>query len=365
MDGFTDLEQIGLGAYGQVFRARNAKGELRALKKIRMDGERDGFPVTAARELKLLQQLDHPHVLRVLHIQRYATAIDGDGNSADGQDKRGFCIVFPWYDNDLAGIISFAHKQLGTTVPTPLVRLFLRQLLDGLRYLHANDIVHRDLKPSNLLVGAAGELCIADFGLARQLPFPYTALALANGRELLGEEMQRFHLTNRIATLWYRAPELLLGASHYGPEVDMWSVGCIAAELVRGEALFVSQTGSELSQVDEIVVFAEAHQSPLSLQALLPKYPWAQAFAECRCRHRPAPVPLSGNADLDDLVMRLLNVDPQARLTAAQALGHNFFVAGEAEDPPLQWIHEGRRVNLRGLHDFVVNKKNAVAAPGG
>src|SRR5437763_16180066 len=129
-------------------------------------------------------------------------------------------------------------------------------------------MLHRDLKPSNLLVSSDGDLSIADFGLARMLPFDPNFTDIS----------EKFILTNRIATLWYRAPELLLGNSLYDGEIDIWSIGCIAYELIHLEPLLISPNGTELGQIDEVMSFFEAAGYDSSF---LHKCPWYPTFSEC------------------------------------------------------------------------------------
>jgi serine/threonine protein kinase len=339
MDDYEILEQIGQGAYGQVFKAlHRPTKQLRALKRIRMDGERDGFPVTASRELKLLQQMTNPRILTLIgiergHVQSVPENVKESPRSSSTAPE--FWIIFKWYDNDLAGIVS-KHRKLGQKLPIPFIRHLLRQLLDGIAYLHSNNIVHRDLKPSNLLVSSDGDLSIADFGLARMLPFDPN----------FSETSEKFILTNRVATLWYRAPELLLGSSLYGGEIDIWSVGCIAHELVFLEPFLVSQNGTELGQIDEVMSFFEAASYDPSF---LHKCPWYPAFADCRLTkkflHRS-----TGDAQLDDFIIKCLHPVPSNRVTALKALQHPFFTDKQ------NLFMSSSGVPLVGMHDYAISK---------
>ncbi|KAJ9537083.1 hypothetical protein OSB04_029816 [Centaurea solstitialis] len=189
VDCFEKLEQIGEGTYGQVYMAREIRtGEIVALKKIRMDNEREGFPITAIREIKILKKLHHENVIKLKEI-----VTSPDGNKYKG----GIYMVFEYMDHDLTGLAD-----------RPGMRFSVAQikLLTGLHYCHVNQVLHRDIKGSNLLIDNEGNLKLADFGLARSFSNDH------NG-----------NLTNRVITLWYRPPELLLGTTKYGPAVDMWS----------------------------------------------------------------------------------------------------------------------------------------------
>ncbi|KAK6138267.1 hypothetical protein DH2020_028014 [Rehmannia glutinosa] len=185
VDCFEKLEQIGEGTYGQVYMAREIKtGEIVALKKIRMDNEREGFPITAIREIKILKKLHHENVIKLKEI-----VTSTDGNKYRG----GIYMVFEYMDHDLTGLAD----RPGMRFSVPQIKCYMRQLLTGLHYCHVNQVLHRDIKGDH-----------------------------------------NANLTNRVITLWYRPPELLLGTTKYGPAVDMWSVGCIFAELLNGKPIF-------------------------------------------------------------------------------------------------------------------------------
>jgi len=214
VDVFEKLEQVGEGTYGQVYMARSRfDGEIVALKKIRMDNEKEGFPITAIREIKILKSLDHKNVIKLKEI-------------VTSKNKGSIYMVFEYMDHDLTGLAD----RPGIRFTVPQIKCYMKQLLTGLTYCHLNNILHRDIKGSNLLIDNQGVLKLADFGLARPC-------VLENSKSL----------TNRVITLWYRPPELLLGTQTYGPAVDMWSAGCIFAELLHGKPILpvcFSSTGS-------------------------------------------------------------------------------------------------------------------------
>ncbi|KAN0059700.1 kinase subunit of RNA polymerase II carboxy-terminal domain kinase I [Thecaphora frezii] len=214
-EGYLRIQQVGEGTYGQVFKARSERtGVLVALKRIRMEAEKDGFPVTAMREIKLLQALRHENIVR-LHEMMVA--------------RSSIYMVFEYMEHDLNGIL--AHPQIRFS-PAHLKSLS-GQLLKGLAYLHRKSVLHRDLKGSNILINNQGLLKLADFGLAR---FYF--------------KRRRGDYTNRVVTLWYRPPELLFGATQYGPEVDMWGAGCIFLELFTRRPAF--QGNTEVNQLQVI-----------------------------------------------------------------------------------------------------------------
>ena len=176
--------------------------------------EKEGFPITALREMKLLSKLDHPNIVRLERV------LYGGDRDPDGSRGSVF-MIFPYIEHDLVGLQYFRREKL----LIPEIKCITTQVLEGLVYMHSRNIAHRDLKLANILIDHLGNVKIADFGLARVLPLD-----------------QSVHQTNRVITRWYRPPELLLGSTQYGTSVDCWSIGCIFAELVCGYPLFPGET---------------------------------------------------------------------------------------------------------------------------
>lgn len=190
---FEKLNLLGEGTYGSVYRALDkSTGELVALKKIRPVKEKSGFPLTSIREVQLLQQVHHPHIIRLREM-------------AVGRKVENIFLVFDYCSHDLATLIDRMTRPFSESE----VKRIMLQLLSATEYLHRNFIIHRDLKLSNLLIDSSGRLQLADFGLARLFSNPLVAM------------------TPKVVTLWYRAPELLLGTDKYHSAVDMWAVGAI------------------------------------------------------------------------------------------------------------------------------------------
>jgi cyclin-dependent kinase len=243
------LEKIGEGTYGIVYKAkdRSENGGLYALKTIRLEAEDEGIPSTTIREISLLtelQQVQHPNIVAlcdVIHSERKLT------------------LVFEYCEHDLKKLLDSQPGGL----PSVHVRWFLVQLLRGVAFCHASRVLHRDLKPQNLLISADGMLKIADFGLARTFGIPVRSY------------------THEVVTLWYRAPDVLLGSRKYSTPVDVWSCGCIFAEMVTGRPLF---PGSDDN--DQLRRIVEALGTPTKEiwpgMAELPNCPavWPQAVAQ-------------------------------------------------------------------------------------
>lgn len=238
VEDFEKLNDIEEGAYGWVSRAKDTlTGKVVALKRLKMENAQDGVPVTGLREIQTLMDCSHPNVV---HLQEIVV-----GEDTSKIEKYGFSspsYVLALTRNSIFLVLDFLEHDLKTLLedlaepflPSETKTLF-HQLVSGVAYLHSNWILHRDLKTSNLLLNNRGILKIADFGMARYYGDPSPKL------------------TQLVVTLWYRAPELLLGADKYGTDVDMWSVGCIFGELLTREPLLQGKNEvDELSKIFEL-----------------------------------------------------------------------------------------------------------------
>uniref|UniRef100_A0A8C5EAP0 cyclin-dependent kinase n=1 Tax=Gouania willdenowi TaxID=441366 RepID=A0A8C5EAP0_GOUWI len=216
VEEFQCLNRIEEGTYGVVYRAKDKKtDEIVALKRLKMEKEKEGFPITSLREINTILKAQHPNIVTVREI-------------VVGSNMDKIYIVMNYVEHDL--------KSLMETMKQPFlpgeVKTLMIQLLRGVRHLHDNWILHRDLKTSNLLLSHKGILKIGDFGLAREYGSPLKPY------------------TPVVVTLWYRSPELLLGAKEYSTAVDMWSVGCIFGELLTQKPLFPGK--SEIDQINKV-----------------------------------------------------------------------------------------------------------------
>uniref|UniRef100_A0A6T6PG10 Protein kinase domain-containing protein n=1 Tax=Rhodosorus marinus TaxID=101924 RepID=A0A6T6PG10_9RHOD len=291
---FEKHEQVGEGTYGQVWKAKDTEtNKIVALKKVRMDNEREGFPLTAIREIKLLKMLNHENIVKLKEIVTDAE------DSKNG--KVNIYMVFEYLDHDLTGLMD--TREVNFSVEQ--VKCCMLQLLTGLEYCHKRDILHRDIKGSNLLLSSDGYLKIADFGLARTCG--------ENGRQY----------TNKVITRWYRPPELLLGANEYGPAVDMWSVGCLLAELLLRTPLFPGS--SETDQLDRILKLLGSPSGDIwpAYERLPNAYLIGHTNYPPRLRQSLAHL----GADVLDLIEKLLALDSTKRMSATEALQHRWFRA--------------------------------------
>lgn len=215
-DKYQKLEKIGEGTYGIVYKVKDIKSnQLYALKKIRLQAEEEGTPSTAVREISLLLELNHVNIVQLIDVIHTNTKLT---------------LVFEYMNTDLKKLMD---KSNNVPLEKKVTKSFLYQLLRGVHYIHKKKILHRDLKPQNLLISSDGILKIADFGLAR-------AFSVSLNR-----------YTHEVVTLWYRPPDVLIGCKVYDTSVDIWSIGCIFAEMVKGNSIFTGS--SEAEQIFEIL----------------------------------------------------------------------------------------------------------------
>ncbi|CAI5459685.1 unnamed protein product [Closterium sp. Yama58-4] len=287
-DSFEKLDKIGQGTYSNVYKARDLEsGRLVALKKVRFDNLEPESVRFMAREIEVLRRLDHPNVIRLegLVTSRMSCSL---------------YLVFEYMEHDLAGLaacpgISFTEAQ---------VKCYMQQLMAGLEHCHTHGVLHRDIKGSNLLLDNTGSLKIADFGLAT-----------------FYRPEQNVPLTSRVVTLWYRPPELLLGATTYGVGVDLWSSGCILAELLAGKPIMPGRT--EVEQLHKIFKLCG---SPSEEYWRRSKLPHATIFKPTQPYKRALrDVFKDFPSTALNLLDVLLSIEPADRGSATSALAHEFF----------------------------------------
>ncbi|TFK38377.1 kinase-like domain-containing protein [Crucibulum laeve] len=289
MDRYAKIEKVGEGTYGVVYKARDvSNNSIVALKKIRLEAEDEGVPSTAIREISLLKELKDDNIVKLLDIVH--------------ADQKLY-LVFEFLDVDLKRYIETGNQNR-TPIPPAIVKKFTHQLNSGLLYCHSHRILHRDLKPQNLLIDNRDNLKLADFGLARAFGIP----------------MRTY--THEVVTLWYRAPEVLLGSRHYSTAIDMWSVGCIFAEMaMQGAPLFPGD--SEIDQIFKIFrILGTPSEDSWPGVSQLPDY--KPTFPQWSRQELTRIVPTLDENGLD-MLKRTLTYDSAKRISAKRALVHPYF----------------------------------------
>jgi len=286
---FKKIEKVGSGTYGVVFKAIDIETEeIVALKKMILEVENEGVPSTVIREISLLREIQSEHIVGLKDVVV--------------EDKKLY-LVFEFLDQDL--------KRFLETIPSDqfldpmIVKKFLYQILKGTAACHSKRILHRDLKPQNLLIDSNLNLKIADFGLARAFAVPVRPY------------------THEVVTLWYRAPELLLGAIEYATPIDIWSIGCIFVEMITKQPLF---TGD--SEIDQLYRIFRVLGTPD--ETTWPGVTSLKDYKSTFPNLSPHPIEtVVENLNLDpvglDLLNRMLKYDPCERISAKAALTHPYF----------------------------------------
>ncbi|XP_022844906.1 protein IMPAIRED IN BABA-INDUCED STERILITY 1-like isoform X1 [Olea europaea var. sylvestris] len=287
-ESYEKLEKIGQGTYSSVFRARDLEsGKIVALKKVRFDNFEPESVRFMAREIIILRRLDHPNIIKLEGIitSRLSCSI---------------YLVFEYMEHDISGLLScpdikFSQEQ---------VKCYMKQLLLGLEHCHSRGVMHRDIKGANLLVDNEGVLKLADFGLANFCSY-----------------RQKQPLTSRVVTLWYRPPELLLGSTDYGASVDLWSVGCVFAELLMARPILQGRT--EVEQLHKIFKLCGSPPDDYWKKSKLPHatlFKPQHPYESC-LRQTFKDLPKTAVT----LIETLLSVEPYKRGTASSTLESEYF----------------------------------------
>ncbi|CAG9332948.1 unnamed protein product [Blepharisma stoltei] len=327
-------DTVGSGAYGVVVSARDTiSGELVAIKKIEKSFEHSTFTKRTLRELIILRLLEHENVCRIKTIQLPL--------SRDEFDE--IYVVSELMETDLSSIIKSPQ-----VLSDEHCQFFLYQILRGVKYIHSAHILHRDLKPRNLLVNSNCDLKICDFGLAR--PF-------IDDMKIRGSQM-----TDYVATRWYRAPEVLLGYKKYTTAIDIWSIGCIFAELLLRKPLLPgNDSNHQLELIFDIIgsptdedISCIPHvrgRDKVSRMPKRPKKPFETVFQGC-------------NPDAINLMKKFLAFNPAKRITINEALEHPYLeTLHYPEDEPVRspvsgfdFEFERRVLNIRELKDLIYDE---------
>ena len=308
LDSYNIIKNpVGEGTFGTVFKAYYKGPEdyakklgipkIVALKKIKTDNEKQGFPITALREIMVMKRLHHKNILQLLEVL-------ASKPSEKDNDKRFAYLVFEYMEHDLFSLIqnNFFYEK-------SQIKFILYQLLQGLKYLHQNHVLHRDIKPANILINNKGEVKIGDFGLSR----------------IFSELIKNKRYTNRVVTICYRAPELLLGENNYGPAIDVWSIGCVLWEIITGEILFYGKDEKEVF----LQICKECGTPSENIWQGIKNLPFYSDFIpkdnyECKLNTKYKNYNKFDDTAFD-LFMKMICFDPKKRITIEDSLNHPYF----------------------------------------
>ncbi|KAJ7384096.1 Cyclin-dependent kinase 6 [Desmophyllum pertusum] len=314
---YEEVAEIGNGAYGTVYKARDLQNEGRfvALKRVRIVNSEEGMPLSTIREIALLKQIDnysHENIVRLLDVFH---------TTSPSRPETHLSLVFEHIEQDLSVYLENCPQP---GLPEWKIKDITHQLLNGVDFLHSHRIVHRDLKPQNILISKTGQVKIADFGLAR---IYRDAMAL----------------TSVVVTLWYRAPEVLLHSS-YATAVDIWSVGCIMAELYNRKPLFEGKSDvDQLHKIFSVIGIPSQGDWPTSVS--LPRSSF-QRYAPFSLAELIPEMCSSGT----HLLKQMLIFSPHKRIGAIEALQHGYF----------NEFHDGNKENSQSSCQNVSNKMENV-----
>lgn len=300
---YAMMEKIGEGTYGTVYKATDKRdGRRVAIKKIRIEHEEEGVPSTAIREISLLKECEHPNVVSLLEVCSSTNALH---------------LVFECLDMDVRMYLKKHGAFKGNDLKNSTFQCF-----KAIEFCHEHRILHRDLKPQNVLIDCSSKcLKLADFGLARAFQIPLRAY------------------THEVVTLWYRAPEILLGQAKYATPMDIWSLGCIATEMATAQALFPGD-----SEIDTIFKIFQKLGTPTdevwpgvsSLRDYKDKFPqWPDTELK-EVKEKTPSLGANGVA----FIRLCLKYNPVARPSARKALQHAFF---EGVDPEIRMMDQAQR----------------------
>lgn len=354
LKNYEVIRKLGQGTFGVVQKAINSKTkEVVAIKQLINHSAKEGFPITAMREITILKTLSHTNILKIIEM------IYEEPKARNPQDVitlRGcFYTVSPYMSADLVGLLE--NPRINLSVPQ--IKCIMKQLLTGVLFIHSQNFLHRDIKAANILIDFKGVVKIADFGLARLYHGQPPRLGQGPGG---GER----NYTALVVTRWYRPPELLLGERKYTTAVDMWGVGCVFAELFTEKPILVGKS--------------DAHQAQIIFELIGPpnKLVWPTAYTlpnkadfniglTCK-RTLESRFESILSKDGTELLSNLLTLDPMQRFNALDALAHPYFsndpIPLEPKDlPKFEESHEIDKERFKKLKEGEHPKNGAPAAP--
>nr|AAB28422.1 Cdc2216 product {P element-induced A to V mutation at residue 145} [Drosophila melanogaster, Peptide Mutagenesis, 297 aa] [Drosophila melanogaster]AAP13986.1 cdc2-like kinase [Drosophila melanogaster] len=287
MEDFEKIEKIGEGTYGVVYKGRNRlTGQIVAMKKIRLESDDEGVPSTAIREISLLKELKHENIVCLEDVL---------------MEENRIYLIFEFLSMDLKKYMD--SLPVDKHMESELVRSYLYQITSAILFCHRRRVLHRDLKPQNLLIDKSGLIKVVDFGLGRSFGIPVRIY------------------THEIVTLWYRAPEVLLGSPRYSCPVDIWSIGCIFAEMATRKPLFQGD-----SEIDQLFRMFRILKTPTEdIWPGVTSLPDYKNTFPCWSTNQLTNQLKNLDANGIDLIQKMLIYDPVHRISAKDILEHPYF----------------------------------------
>jgi cyclin-dependent kinase-like len=286
MENYVLEEKIGEGTYGEVFKARHLEtGKQVAIKKFKDNYDDEYVRKTALREIRILKELKHDHIVNLIEVFR---------------DQGKILLVFEYVDRTVLDEIENSPNGLDEMGAKKIIW----QLLRSVAFIHDHNIIHRDIKPENLLLSKNGVLKMCDFGFARPL--------VNNNQDY----------TDYVSTRWYRAPELLIGDQNYGKAIDVWAIGCLYAEIITGEPLF---PGDSDIQTLYLILQIFGDQLNEKHKKMILKNPAFKHIKIDKIEDDLDRKFKSINADALDLLKKCLVMDPAERQDCNSLLTHQYF----------------------------------------
>ncbi|KAF7696553.1 Cyclin-dependent kinase 1 [Cucumispora dikerogammari] len=290
---YTDFIKIGSGAYGTVYKANverpEAAKELKevvAIKKLNYSTKDEGVTSSSLREISVLKRLEHPTIIKLLDVFTHADTI---------------YMVFPYYETDLKKYIN-SFLENGNKIQPSILRHFSFHMLKALNYLESQNVIHRDIKPQNFLINKKGDIVLADFGLNKTTGTYYKMFS------------------KDVITLFYRSPEILLGSRFYGPQVDIWSLGCVFLEMILLRIVFEGE-----NEMDQIIQIFKILGTPTNLEWKGVEELVNYGFETTVYKRKNLKSLLDADINFIDLIEKMLIYDPKKRITAKDALNHIYF----------------------------------------
>lgn len=315
IDKFKIIRKIGEGTFGEVHLARDLDSKkLVGLKRIFIHNKKDGFPIPALREIKILLELKNENIVQLLEL----------AGTEESYLENGFiCFVFPYFKHDLCAILK---KRIA--LPLSYKKYCIQAVLRAVQCAHSKGVLHRDIKTSNVFLTEEGNVFLADFGLSR---FKTDC------------ESQKY--TPGVFTCWYRPPEILLGERRYTQAADMWAVGCLIAEVFKEEVFLKGR-----SEIDQLGLIEKAcgsiNEKTFPGVSSLPNY---NTFHFKECTAQLSDFLEDVDKDALSLIESLLCLSPQKRLSASEALQHRYF----NEEPLAEVFDKIKEVS--SSHEYEVN----------